>query len=148
MIIEMKVNGRNVAASVECDEMLLDVLRKLGFTSVKRGCSTSNCGLCTVLMNDIPVLSCSVLAVKANAADIKTLEGVREEAQCFGAFLAEEGGDQCGFCSPGFIMNVISLKRRHETMTESEIADYLMGNLCRCTGYRAQMRAVKQYLEQ
>lgn len=146
MDIQFTLNGRMVSARVDADTRLLDLLREKGCYSVKCGCETSNCGLCTVWMDGVPVLSCSVLAARAEQHAITTLEGVQEEAAEFGRFLAAEGADQCGFCSPGLIMNVLAMERELEAPTEAEILEYLSGNLCRCTGYMAQMRAIEKYL--
>ena len=147
MIIELNVNNKNHIASVDCDTTLYNVLRDLGYKSVKCGRTTSNCGLCTVWMDNVPVLSCSVLALRCEGKKITTLEGISESQRKFGELLTEEGREQCGFCSPGFIMNVLSLKKTIKNPTDEEIEDYLMGNLCRCTGYASQMRAIKKYLE-
>lgn len=147
MIITVKINGKTYKDDVSPDTVLLDYLRGHGCYSVKRGCETSNCGLCTVHMNSKPVLSCSVLAVRADGQEITTLEGLQKDAQEFGAFLADQGGEQCGFCSPGFIMNVLAMTKELKNPTDEEIKKYLEGNLCRCTGYQSQMRAVKEYLE-
>ncbi len=141
------VNGRNYDFEVNNGDFLVDVLRNNGFTSVKKGCDTTNCGLCTILIDDKPVLSCSVLAVRVNGK-ITTLEGLQEKAEKFGAFLAEQGADQCGYCSPGFIMNVLALESEYDEIpTDDEIIKYLSGNLCRCTGYQGQLRAIKNYLK-
>ena len=135
MEINIKLNGKKVSASVEADLLLIDFLREHGCYSVKRGCETSNCGLCTVLMDGRPVLSCSVLAARANGAEVWTLEGLQEEAQDFVGFIADQGADQCGFCNPGFVMNTIALLREKPNPTDDEIRAYLAGNLCRCSGY-------------
>lgn len=147
MNIDITVNGEMMTLDVAPSDTLLEVLRKEGFHSIKQGCDTSNCGLCTVWVDDIPILSCSYIAMRAEGKNITTLEGLKKEALEFGSFLATEGGDQCGFCSPGLIMNVISLKRKFKNPTEEMIQNYLMGNLCRCTGYSAQLRAIKKYCE-
>ena len=135
MEIRFRLNGKQVQAEVRPDTVLLDLVRELGCYSVKRGCETANCGLCTVWLDGKPVLSCS------------TLEGLQKEAEEFGMFLAAEGGEQCGFCSPGFIMNVLAMERELKDPTEEEIKEYLAGNLCRCSGYMSQLRAVKKYLD-
>ena len=109
MKIKFSLNGKMVQEEIAPDLLLLDLLRQKGCYSVKRGCETANCGLCTVLMNKKPVLSCSVLAARADGQQIVTLEGMQEEAKEFGGFLADEGGEQCGFCNPGFIMNVFAM---------------------------------------
>lgn len=146
MRIAFTLNGKQVQTEVRADLLLIDLLRSLGCFSVKRGCETANCGLCTVWMDEKPVLSCSILAVRAEGHRVCTLEGLQEEAWEFGRFLAAEGGEQCGFCSPGFIMNVLAMARELSDPSEEEIQEYLAGNLCRCSGYMSQLRAVKKYL--
>jgi carbon-monoxide dehydrogenase small subunit len=84
--------------------------------------------------------------MRANGKHITTLEGLHDEAKEFGEIFADEGADQCGFCNPGFIMNVLAMVRELDNPTEDEIKEYLAGNLCRCTGYMGQLRAVKKYL--
>ena len=147
MEINIKLNGKKVSASVEADLLLIDFLREHGCYSVKRGCETSNCCLCTVLMDGRPVLSCSVLAARANGAEVWTLEGLQEEAQDFVGFIADQGADQCGFCNPGFVMNTIALLRENPNPTDDEIRAYLAGNLCRCSGYEGQLRGIRNYLD-
>ncbi|WP_281771815.1 (2Fe-2S)-binding protein [Faecalitalea cylindroides] len=146
MQVQIKVNGKLIKDDVSCDLLLIDFLRNHGCYSVKRGCETSNCGLCTVWMDVKPVLSCSILAVRANNHSIMTLEGLQEEAKVFADFMANEGAEQCGFCSPGLIMNVLAMEKELKNPSEEEIKNYLAGNLCRCTGYMAQMRAITKYL--
>lgn len=147
MNFNIKVNGRVYTPDIDPDEMLITTLRKLGFYSVKCGCDTTNCGLCTVLIDDQPYLSCSMLTVRCDNRDIYTLEGLTEESAPLRELLAAQGADQCGFCSPGLIVNTVSLKRRGLSPSLHEIREYLNGNLCRCTGYSAQTRAIKEYLE-
>ena len=146
MEIKLKLNGRNIMASVEADTVLLDFLREKGCLSVKRGCDTSNCGLCTVLMDGKPILSCSTLAVRADGHEIYTLEGLQAEASDFVGFIADQGADQCGFCNPGFVMNTIALLRENPDPTDDEIRAFLAGNLCRCSGYDGQLRGIRNYL--
>ena len=147
MEIRFRLNGKQVQAEVRPDTVLLDLVRELGCYSVKRGCETANCGLCTVWLDGKPVLSCSTLALRADGRHVTTLEGLQKEAEEFGMSLAAEGGEQCGFCSPGFIMNVLAMERELKDPTEEEIKEYLAGNLCRCSGYMSQLRAVKKYLD-
>lgn len=147
MKIKIWINEMLFEEEVSPDTLLLDYVREKGCYSVKRGCETANCGLCTVLLEGKPVLSCSVLAVRAHGKKVTTLEGLQKEAEEFGSFLADQGGDQCGFCNPGFIMNVISMIRELENPTEMDIKEYLAGNLCRCTGYQSQLRAVINFLK-
>ena len=146
MEIKLKLNGKNITASVEADTVLLDFLREKGCLSVKRGCDTSNCGLCTVLMDGKPILSCSTLAVRADGHEICTLEGLQVEAADFVGFIADQGADQCGFCNPGFVMNTIALLRENPDPTDDEIRSFLAGNLCRCSGYDGQLRGIRNYL--
>lgn len=146
MQVQIKVNGKLIKDDVSCDLLLIDFLRNHVCYSVKRGCETSNCGLCTVWMDEKPVLSCSILAVRANNHSIMTLEGLQKEAKVFADFMANEGAEQCGFCSPGLIMNVLAMEKELKNPSEEEIKNYLAGNLCRCTGYMAQMRAITKYL--
>ena len=146
MEIKLKLNGRQLTRSVEPDRVLLDFLRGEGCFSVKCGCDTSNCGLCTVLMDGKPILSCSMLAVRADGHAIDTLEGLQEEAADFVGFIADQGADQCGFCNPGFVMNTIALLRENPDPTDDEIRAFLAGNLCRCSGYDGQLRGIRNYL--
>ena len=146
MRIQFRLNGKAVQREVKADLLLVDLLRELGCYSVKRGCETANCGLCTVWMDEKPILSCSTLAVRADGRHVKTLEGLQKEAEEFGCFLAAEGGEQCGFCSPGRIMNVLAMERELKNPSEEEIKEYLAGNLCRCSGYMSQLRAIRKYL--
>lgn len=147
MQVKLWINDREYIDDIAPDTLLIDFLRSKGQLSVKRGCETANCGLCTVMVEGKPILSCSTLALRANGLHVTTIEGLQVEAKDFGAFLADEGAEQCGFCSPGFIMNVIAMVRELKNPTEEEIKRYLEGNLCRCTGYMGQLRAVKKYLE-
>ena len=147
MQITLTLNGIRVSEEIAPDMLLIDFVRAHGCKSVKRGCETSNCGLCTVFMDDKPVLSCSVLAARADGHKITTLEGLQEEAAEFGAFIADQGAEQCGFCNPGFIMNVLAMEKELKDPDEEDIKEYLSGNLCRCSGYMSQLRAVKKYLD-
>ena len=147
MEIKIILNGKPIQDSIEADTLLIDFVRSQGCLSVKRGCDTSNCGLCTVLMDGKPVLSCSMLAARADGHSIQTLEGLQEEAADFVGFIADQGADQCGFCNPGFVMNTIALLRENPDPTDDEIRAFLAGNLCRCSGYDGQLRGIRNYLE-
>ncbi len=147
MQIKLTLNGRAICADVAADVLLIDFLREHGCLSVKRGCETANCGLCTVLMDDIPILSCSMLVVRASGHAIYTLEGLQAEAEEFAGFIADQGAEQCGFCNPGFVMNTIALLRENPEPTDDEIRAYLAGNLCRCSGYEGQLRGIRAYLD-
>ena len=147
MEITLTLNGRRLTAAIAPDTVLFDFLRDHGCASVKCGCETSNCGLCTVFLDDTPVLSCSVLAVRADGHRVTTLEGLQEEAAEFVGFIADQGAEQCGFCNPGFVMNTIALLRENPDPTDEEIRAYLAGNLCRCSGYEGQTRGIRAYLQ-
>lgn len=146
MEIEFTLNGKVTYAEIKDDTSLYDLLRAKGCYSVKCGCETENCGLCTVLVDGKSVLSCSMLAARVDDQDVVTLEGVQKEAEEFGMYLAGEGAEQCGFCSPGLIMNVLAMEKELIQPEEDAIREYLAGNLCRCSGYMGQMRAIRKYL--
>ena len=114
MQISIVLNGKKIQEEIEPDLLLIDFVRKHGCKSVKRGCETSGCGLCTVFLDDKPVLSCSILAARVDGHKVTTLEGLKEEAEEFGAFIADQGAEQCGFCNPGMIMNALALFRENE----------------------------------
>ena len=146
MTIQFTLNHKKVSAEISPDTVLYDLVRSVGCASVKCGCETSNCGLCTVFLDDVPVLSCSVLAARVDGRSVTTLEGLQQEAAEFGAFIADQGAEQCGFCNPGFIMNALALFRRNPDPSEDEIKEYLAGNLCRCSGYEGQLRGIQNFL--
>ena len=147
MNINFWLNGVNRHAEIYPDTLLIDFLREQGCFSVKRGCETANCGLCTVLMDGRPVLSCSTLAARIEGKKIVTLEGMQREAQEFGSFLANEGAEQCGFCNPGLIMNVFAMLAEIKDPTEEQIKEYLAGNLCRCSGFVSQTKSILKFLK-
>lgn len=146
MEITLNLNGKNVTDQVDADSLLIDFVRKHGCYSVKRGCETANCGLCTVLMDGRPILSCAMLTARAAGHKIQTLEGLQEEAREFVGFIADQGADQCGFCNPGFVMNTVALLRENPNPTDDEIRAFLAGNLCRCSGYEGQLRGIRAFL--
>ena len=146
MQITFTLNHKKVTAEIAADTVLLDLVRSLGCKSVKRGCETANCGLCTVFLDEKPVLSCSVLAARVNGRSVTTLEGLQEEAAEFGAFIADQGAEQCGFCNPGFFMNALALFRENPDPGEDEIKEYLAGNLCRCSVYEGHLRGILNFL--
>ncbi|MBQ7534299.1 MAG: (2Fe-2S)-binding protein [Stomatobaculum sp.] len=145
-VISFELNSRVIRRAAAPDLLLIDMLREEGALSVKRGCETSNCGLCTVLLDGVPVLSCSILAARAEGKKVTTLEGMQKEAAEIGAFIADQGAEQCGFCNPGFMMNTIALLRENPHPSEEEIRVWLAGNLCRCSGYEGQIRGILNYL--
>lgn len=147
MLVNITLNGKKLAREIDADLLLIDFVRNEGCYSVKRGCETSNCGLCTVFLDEKPVLSCSLLVARADGHKVTTLEGLQDEAEEFGAFIADQGAEQCGFCNPGFIMNALALFRENPEPSEEEIKEYLAGNLCRCSGYEGQLRGILKFLE-
>jgi carbon-monoxide dehydrogenase small subunit len=150
-VVTTTINGDTHDFLCKPQQTLLEALRDvLGLTGTKEGCSNGNCGACTVQMDGRPVDSCLVLAVEAEGAELKTIEGVAcgnhlDEVQ--GAFL-EGAALQCGICTPGFIMQTESLLEENPTPSEEEIRFYLSGNLCRCTGYDKIVKAVQDAAEQ
>lgn len=146
MQLNLTLNGKRLEREIAADQTLLDFLRAEGCYSLKRGCDTQNCGLCTVWVDEKPILSCTYLAARAQGKTVTTLEGVREEAAVFSSILTSLGAEQCGFCAPGLIMAVLAMKKELGTPSEEEMRGYLSGNLCRCTGYGAQMEAVRRYM--
>jgi len=146
MLISFTLNGKKLQREIAPDTLLLDLVRELGCVSVKRGCETSGCGLCTVLVDDRPVLSCSLLAARCDGCTVTTLEGLQEEAAAFIGFIANQGAEQCGFCNPGFVINTIALLRENPDPTDDDIRAFLAGNLCRCSGYEGQLRGIRSFL--
>ena len=146
MDVKIKLNGKLIIDSVDQDMVLLDFCRKHNCFSVKRGCESGNCGLCTVLLDGKPVLSCSMPIGRADGRAVDTLEGLEEEAKQFTGFFAAQGADQCGFCNPGYIVNIVALLRENPDPTDEEVLEYLSGNLCRCTGYQSQLRSIRNFL--
>ncbi len=147
MIINLQINGKKKSFDVAPDEYLVEVLRRYGYLSVKKACDTGSCGVCTVLIDGSPVLSCSYFAVRADNKSITTVEGISGEDRKLGELLVDEGVDQCGYCSPGLILTVIAMKKELKNPTKDSITQYLTGNLCRCTGYVGQLRAIMRYME-
>ncbi|MGQ9462457.1 MAG: (2Fe-2S)-binding protein [Candidatus Fervidibacter sp.] len=143
--ITLTVNGRTHEVEVEPRERLLDVLRyKLGYTGTKEGCGTGECGACTILLDGKPVNSCLVLAVSANGKRITTVEGIAQDGKLHPiqqAFV-EHGAVQCGFCTPGFIVNAYALLEENQNPDLETIRYWLAGNLCRCTGYQKIIKAI------
>lgn len=147
MQVTIILNNKKLIRDIEPNMLLIDFVRQEGCFSVKRGCETSNCGLCTVFMDDLPILSCSVLAARADGHKVTTMEGLQQEALEFGTFIADQGAEQCGFCNPGFIMNAIALFKENAYPSEDVIKEYLAGNLCRCSGFEGQLRGMLNYRE-
>ena len=142
----MKVNGNHVEREIPPNRLLVDFLRDdLGLTGTKKGCEEGECGACTVLMNGKAVVSCLIPAVKADGAEILTVEGVAGEAELHPiqqAFL-EEGAVQCGYCIPGMVLSAKALLDENPDPTAEEVKKGISGNLCRCTGYTKIVRAIQ-----
>jgi len=142
----LKVNGRSYPVEIEPHRSLLSVLRsELGLAGSKEGCDDSECGACMVLMDGRPVNSCSYLALQAEGREVTTVEGLARNGQLHPLqreFL-QQGGVQCGFCTPGMLISAKALLDANPDPTEDEIRIALSGNLCRCTGYSGIVRAVK-----
>ncbi len=147
MKIKFVLNNESVEADIHPDMYLIDLLRDFDCLGVKKGCDTGTCGACTIHVNGKPALSCVMLAAKADGTEILTIEGVKEDAKRIGSYLVGEGVEQCGYCSPGTIMSVLYLEKCVQNPTDAEILHYLNGNLCRCSGYAGQLRAIRAYLE-
>lgn len=144
--IRMTLNGKTVSRAVATHRLLLDLLRdEIGMTGTKEGCGTGDCGACTVYLNGKPVNSCLVLSGELDGADIVTIEGLKigpELHPVQQAFL-QDGGAQCGYCTPGMLMMSKALLDENPDPTEEEIRFALSGNLCRCTGYAKIVQAVQ-----
>jgi aerobic-type carbon monoxide dehydrogenase small subunit (CoxS/CutS family) len=146
MKLSFTLNGEVVETDTPPTVMLVDVIRGLGLTGTKEGCDVGVCGLCTVLVNDLPVSSCLYLAACADGADIWTVEGLaRSEPAVVKAF-AEHEGMQCGICTPGQVVAAAALGRQNPDATDDEIREHQTGNLCRCTGYQTIAASVRSYL--
>jgi aerobic carbon-monoxide dehydrogenase small subunit len=150
MNLKLNVNGKDHILEVEDSMRLLDILRdKLRLTGTKEGCAVGECGACTVIMNGDAVNSCLILASQANNATIETVENLEQNdvlSKLQNAFV-EEGGIQCGFCTPGMLMSAKALLDKTPHPTEDQIKEALEGNLCRCTGYVPILNAVKKAAE-
>lgn len=147
MKINVTINGREKVWEIAPDDYLAEVLRREGYLGVKKGCDTESCGVCTIHVDDVAVLSCGMLAAKADGKTITTIEGVKEKAEKIRYEMSKRGVDQCGFCAPGTIMSILYLENVTKNPTDEEINRYLKGNFCRCSGYVGQLQAVKSYLE-
>lgn len=146
MKLSFTLNGEAVQADADPDVLLVDLIRDLGLTGTKEACGVGVCGLCTVLVDDLPVSSCLYLAGCADGASVWTVEGLaREEPALIGAFTEQEGM-QCGICTPGQVVAAAALARENPAATEEEIREHQAGNLCRCTGYQTIAASVRTYL--
>lgn len=144
--VEFLVNGEKRSAEIRQADLLLDVLREsFGLTGAKPGCRNGDCGTCTVIVNGRPIKSCLILAVEASGKPVVTIEGL-QGTDVQKAFV-EHFAFQCGYCTPGFIMNIHALKSVHPQADETTIRDWLQSNICRCTGYEEIRQAVASVLK-
>jgi len=149
-LISLRVNGRTYELAIEPSKLLLDVLREdLDLTGSKRACDDSSCGACTVQIDGVPMLSCTMLAASCEGQEITTVEGLADRGglaalqKAYGDF----GGAQCGFCTPGFMMTVKWLLANNPDPSEDEIRAALSSNLCRCTGYSQMYQAIRAVID-
>lgn len=144
--VTLTINGKEATAEVESRTLLVELIReKLGLTGTHVGCDTSQCGACVVHVDGKSVKSCTMLAVQAQGADIKTIEGVanNDELHPMQAAFREHHGLQCGYCTPGMIMSALDLVKVNPDPSEAEVREWLEGNICRCTGYNNIVRAIR-----
>jgi carbon-monoxide dehydrogenase small subunit len=145
--ITLNVNGSLEQVTVPSNLTLLQLLReKLALTGTKNGCNAGECGACTVILNGAAVNSCMVLAVECDGAEVLTVEGLAQAGALnpLQQALIDEGGVQCGFCTPGILMSAYALLKRNPHPTEAEIREALVGNLCRCTGYLSIVQGIQK----
>ncbi len=149
-LIELRINRRPHELAVQPNSLLLDVLRQdLDLTGSKRGCDDSSCGACTVQVDGVPMLSCTMLAASCQGQEITTVEGISDGGglvalqKAYGDF----GGSQCGFCTPGFMMTVRWLLANNPDPSDTEIREALSSNLCRCTGYSQMYQAIRAVIQ-
>jgi carbon-monoxide dehydrogenase small subunit len=145
-LLRTRVNGRPVEVSIEPQETLAEVLReRLRLTGTKVSCDVQVCGACTVLLDGLPVSACTLLAYEARDKDVLTIEGLGQDGldPLQQAFI-DENGFQCGFCTPGMILTAHSLLQSQPQASEDEIRSYMDGNICRCTGYKPILTAIRR----
>ena len=143
-IIHVKINGKEKVLTIKPNDLLLDVLRREGYKGVKRGCNEGTCGSCTIILNNKTVKSCIMFAAQAHQGEIITIEGIgtRDNPHPIQEAFVEEGVVQCGYCIPGMILAAKNLIDNNPNPTKNEVKMALDGNLCRCTGYSGQIKAV------
>ncbi len=144
--VQFKLNGKDISVTTEANKRLLDVLREdLNLTGTKEGCAVGECGACTLIFNGEAVTSCLMLIGQVQGAEIITIEGLSQNAELHPLqqkFL-EHGAVQCGYCTPGMLLSTYALLLKNPNPTDEEIKDAIAGNLCRCTGYKQIIDAVK-----
>lgn len=145
--VSIKINGKAYNHTIEPRELLVEFIRqKAGLTGTHIGCDTTNCGACTVLLDGKPIKSCTVLAVQADGHEVTTIEGLSNNGDLtvLQEEFIKENGLQCGFCTPGMIIQGTYIIKKYGLPTEQQIKDGLSGNLCRCTGYTGIIKAIKK----
>ena len=143
--VSLTVNGKKVTGKAETRTLLVQFLREtLGLTGTHVGCDTSQCGACVVHIDGVSVKSCTILAVQCEGKKVTTIEGLAKNGKLHPMQQAfhENHGLQCGFCTPGMIMSAIDLAKRNAKPTETEVREWLEGNICRCTGYHNIVKAI------
>lgn len=146
MRVELSVNGSSLATEVAAGDTLLEALRAAGVTSVKDGCANGDCGACAVLIDGRAVASCLLFAPQAEGREITTIEGLTGADEAYHPLqqtMLDAGGVQCGYCIPAMILTAADLLEKNPSPTREEISTYLVGNLCRCTGYVKQLDAIE-----
>jgi carbon-monoxide dehydrogenase small subunit len=147
--VRMTLNGRAIEATVPGEKLLCDFLREdCGLRGTKEACGVGVCGVCTVLVNGEPVSACLLLAACADGAEVWTVEGVAARAPALARCFADEEGLQCGICTPGQVVSAYALLLRHPRPTPGQIAEWMSGTLCRCTGYASIVRAIAAAAEE
>jgi len=147
MEVILNINDKEHKITIDSDEMLLTTLRNLGYKSVKKGCDTTSCGVCSISIDSKLFPSCSYLTYRAVGKKILTVEGIEKEAREIGKYLTGEGVEQCGYCSPSLVMAIYTMVNELDNPSEKEIKQYLSGNMCRCSGFEGQHRAIRNYME-
>jgi carbon-monoxide dehydrogenase small subunit len=150
MLMRFRVNGENVEVAAAPNRLLLDVLREeLNLTGTKLGCDDGSCGACTILIDGVPVQCCMMLAVSYQGREITTIEGLDQKGELdpIQKAFCEEGGQQCGFCTPGMILSTRALLLRNPDPGVEDISGAIAGNLCRCTGYTKIIAAIRKAAE-
>lgn len=147
MRLSFTLNGSLTETDIEPDLLLVDLIRGRGLTGTKEACGVGVCGLCTVLVDDLPVSSCLYLAACAGGADVWTVEGLAREDPGLVRAFAEQEGMQCGICTPGQVVAAAALARDHPAASDADIREHMSGNLCRCTGYQTIAASVRAYLD-
>ena len=148
MKVNFILNHHPETWDVDPNEYILDSLRAHDITSVRRGCDTTSCGVCTILLDGKPVPSCSVLTVSVEGREVLTVEGIRESAEILSSHMGHHGADQCGYCNPSLALSAYAMKHELKDPKPTEISEYLVGNLCRCTGYKGQEEAIISCLKE